>query len=70
MNRFSDIVEAADNLSPEEQAALVELLRHRLAERNRRELVIEVAEARAEFRNGDLKPGTASSIMGEILDES
>ena len=63
---FSDIVEAADNLSPDEQLALVEILQRRLAERNRAALVKDVADARQEFADGNAKRSTVSEIMDEL----
>ncbi len=62
---FSDVVEAADNLSPDEQLALVEILQRRLAERNRKQLLDDVAAARQEFASG-AEPKDVDSIIGEI----
>ena len=47
MPTFSDVVDAADDLSVDEQETLVEILRRRIAKRNREALVRDVAEARA-----------------------
>ena len=65
MVTFSDVVDATDNLSDDEQETLIEILRRRLAERNRQALVRDVADARAEFESGTLKPGTVNEIMDE-----
>jgi len=70
METFSDVVDATDRLSLDEQTALLELLRHRVAGRNRERLVQEVAEARSEYRNGSMKAATPQSIMDEVLRES
>ena len=69
MERFADIVDAADRLSSDDQIALVEILQHRLAEQGRREIVADVVDARSEYRRGQLKPGTANSIMDDIRNE-
>lgn len=62
---FSDVVEATDNLSPDEQLALVEILQRRLAERNRKQLLDDVQAAREEFsRVAKSKDG--DSILREI----
>ena len=70
METFSDVVDATDRLSLDEQTALLELLRRRVADRNRERLVLEIAEARSEYRNGNVKAATPQSIMDEVLRES
>lgn len=70
MNKFSEIAEAADNLSLDEQQTLLELLRHRIAERNREAIVRDVEESRLEFQQGNLKSSSVSEIMDEVKGES
>jgi hypothetical protein len=70
MITFSDVVDAADELSVEEQEALVEILRRRIARRNREALVRDVAEARAQFRAGQARTSSVSDIMEELRGES
>lgn len=70
MTTFSEIVDAADALSIDEQSTLLEILRHRIAERNRMKLVGEVAEARSEFASGHARPATVSEIMDDINGEA
>jgi hypothetical protein len=50
MTTFSEIVEAADLLSVDEQATLLEILQRRIATRNRASLVRDIAEARSELQ--------------------
>ena len=64
---FAQVLEAVDQLSPEEQEALVEIVRRRMAERGRKRLAAEVRRARKEFAQGRCKPGTVDEIMREIL---
>lgn len=64
---FNEVVEAADSLSVAEQEALIDILRHRLAETKRRELVAYVQEARAEYRSGQVQIAEISDIMDDIL---
>jgi len=70
MTTFSEIVDAADNLSTDEQQVLLELLHRRIAERNRAELVLEVAESRAEFADGRAEPSSVKDIMDEVRGET
>ena len=70
MERFADIVDAADRLTPDDQLALVEILKHRLPDHERRQIVDDVENARLEYGRGGLKSRTAKLIMDEIRDES
>lgn len=63
---FSDIVDAADTLTPEEQLALVEILQRRLAEQNRQSIIQDVAEAREDFSEGNCESVTVKEIMDRI----
>jgi len=70
MTTFSEVVDAADNLSVDEQETLVEILRRRIAKRNRDALARDVADARAEFQSGKTRPTSVSDIMDEVRRES
>jgi hypothetical protein len=70
MTTFSEIVEAADHLSVDEQVTLLEILQRRIATRNRESLVRDVAEARREFQAGQLRPASAREILAEVRGES
>ena len=66
MANFPDVVDATDDLSVDEQETLVQMLRRRIAERNRASLVHDVAEARAESEAGT----SVNDIMQEVRGES
>lgn len=70
MTKFSEIVDAADNLSVDEQEGLVEILRRRIAQRNRMTLTQEVSEARAEFLSGNTPAISVRDLMDEVSGES
>jgi hypothetical protein len=70
MTTFSDVVDAADDLSVDEQETLIEILRRRIAKRNREALVRDVAEARAEFQTGRASTSSVSDIMEDLRGES
>jgi len=67
---FSDIVEAADTLSDDEQQSLLEILRRRIAERNRQQMLSDVREARGEFANGQARPASVKEILDEAGGEA
>ena len=64
---FNDILEAADQLSLEDQAALVEVLNRRIHERRRDDFVCEVQQARRELEAGLGKVMTADDLIKEIF---
>jgi len=64
---FGDVLEAADQLSPEEQQELIAILHRRLAQAGRQRLVAEVQEARQEFAAGNCRAVTPEELMREIL---
>jgi hypothetical protein len=65
---FGDVVEAADQLSPEEQQALIDILHRRLAQAGRQRLAAEVQEARKDFEESRCHPVKADELMREILE--
>lgn len=70
MERFSDIVDAVNELPLDDQFALAQILKQRLAARERSEIVQDVADAKEEYRVEGLKPKSARSIMEEFRDDA
>ena len=64
---FAELVDAGDELSPEEQETLSDILRHRVAEARRRTIRVQVREARQQYGRGRCEPATTAEIMKEIL---
>ena len=64
---FGEVLEAADQLSQEEQEELIAILHRRLVQAARKRLAAEVQEARQEFAEGRCSPATPDEMMREIL---
>jgi hypothetical protein len=64
---FADILEAADQLTLQDQEELVRILEHRLREQKRAALVQDVREAQQEFAQGNCQLTTPEDLMKEIL---
>jgi len=64
---FNEILEAADQLSVDEQTTLIEVLRHRIIERRREELAREIQGARRELQAGQCQPKTPADLLKDIL---
>ncbi len=64
---FAEVLEAVDQLSSEDQQVLVEIVRRRASERNRKRLIAEVQEAQREFTEGRCQPMSPADLIDEIL---
>jgi len=64
--RLQQAIEIADALSPDEQRQLIEIVRRRLLQYQRAELVREVAEARQAYQQGQVHHGTVADLMNEL----
>ena len=64
---FGEVLEAIDTLSLEDQETLEEILRRRIIERQRAELVQDVQEAQHEFQAGQCRPVTPEELTQEIV---
>ena len=59
---FADVLEDAEQLTADEQEALMDILRHRLAELRRK----QIEAARSEFQQGRCRPVTPDDLIAEI----
>jgi hypothetical protein len=64
---FAEVLEAVDQLSADDQEALIEIVRRRALERSRRRLVEEAQEAQREFADGGCRKVTSEELIDEIL---
>jgi hypothetical protein len=64
---FEEVLEAADRLSLEEQEAITDILRKRMIDQRRKEVIKEVREAQKEFQAGRCRKATSQEILNEIL---
>jgi len=65
--RFAEVLDAADQLSLEEQTTLIEVLNRRLVEHRRDQLAEEIQQARREYAAGQCKPATSEQILKDLL---
>ena len=64
---FGDILEAAEQLPPEEREDLIRILQNRLREQKRTDLIQDVRESEREFAKGECQAVTPDELMKEIL---
>ncbi|MGE0608975.1 MAG: hypothetical protein AB7O62_17905 [Pirellulales bacterium] len=63
---FGQVLEAAGQLSLDEQTELIAILHRRLAQAERERLVSDLREAREEFAAGACKPTNPADLLREI----
>ncbi len=64
---FEEVLEAADRLPAEEQEIIIDILRKRIIEQRRKEIIKEVKTARTELLQGLCRPASPGEIIAEIL---
>lgn len=67
MKSYGQVLDSIEALPEEQQESLVDIVRKRIAERRRAELMKSVDEARKEFKSGKLRPATSAEIMRKVL---
>jgi len=65
--RFQTVIETVETLPPDDQLLLIEIIRQRLIQYRRKELITEVAEARQSYSHGDVQRGTTDDLLEEIF---
>lgn len=63
---FQEVLEAVEELPPEDQIMLLEIIRNRLVACRRGGLVAEVQEARAARKRGEVRRGTVSDLIQQL----
>ena len=65
--RFCDVLDAAEELTLDEQAELVEVMQRRLAEQRRERFMEELRQSQAEYARGEAKRVTSiDDLMKEL----
>jgi hypothetical protein len=63
---FSEVIEAIDRLSHDEQEALLDIVRRRMSEARRSRLIKAVREARQDYSAGEFRVVTPSELARDI----
>jgi len=66
--RFQEVIETVEALPSDDQALLIEIIRQRLIEHRRAQLVIEVGEARGAYKRDEVHRGTTADLMEEVAE--
>jgi len=63
---FQQAIDAVEQLAPDEQAMLIEIVRQHLIEERRMEIAAEISESRSAYERGDVTRGTAEDLLKEL----
>ncbi len=66
ISRFEALLENVEALPEEDQIALIDVIRHRLAARRRAEIAANIAETRAEYCAGQVQRGSVDELLSEM----
>jgi hypothetical protein len=66
LTTFDAILDAVEHLPADEQAELVDVIRRRLAESGRKQVVADATEARAEHAAGKTRVVSVDELMREL----
>ncbi len=61
-----EVLELIEKLPEEDKDLVIEIARHRLAAERRQTLLAEVAEARADYKAGDVQRGSVEELLAEL----
>ena len=64
---FADVVDAADHLTLDEQQTLLDLLKRRISEQERKQILQDVEDGRREYARGECRVATPEEIMKDVL---
>ncbi len=64
--RFQQAIETVEQLPPDDQALLIEIIRQRLIDQRRAEIAVEIKEARVAYQQGKVQRGTVADLMKEL----
>ena len=63
---FQTAIEGVERLPVDDQMLLVEIIRQRMIQHRRSELIMQVAEAREAYRIGNVRRGSADDLLQEL----
>jgi hypothetical protein len=66
-SHFQEAIETVEALPHEDQTLLIEIIYQHLIQQRRADLATEIAEARDAYRRGEVRRGTLTDLMEDLL---
>ena len=60
---FNDLVDSVDELPPEEQEVLADVINKTIIERKRNEIINDVIQGRKDYKEGNIRRGSVEDLM-------
>ena len=67
-SRFQQAIETVEQLPPDDQAMLIEIIRQRLVDQRRAKMAEEIAETRLAYQQGKVRRGNVADLMKELAE--
>ena len=64
---FAEILDAVESLEISEKEMLLDIIRHRLNEQRRNEIISDVKNGRQDYSKNNVKRGSSKDLMSELL---
>jgi len=65
-SHFQRVIEDVESLPVDDQILLIQIIRQRLTQQRRSDLIAEVAEARQAYQAGNVRRGTVEDLLKEL----
>lgn len=65
-SRFQQVIEAVEELPPDDQWLLIQIVRQRLIQHRREQLAADIAEAQADYREGRVRRGSVAELAEDL----
>ncbi len=66
ISTFQQALDVVEALKPEEQEILVDIVSKRLSQQRRSELIKEVAQAKSDYEQGQVRRGSVADLLSEL----
>ena len=66
ISTFQQALDVIEALKPEEQEILIDIVSRRLSQQRRPEVIEEVAQAKSDYEEGQVRRGSVADLMSEL----
>ncbi len=63
---FAEILEAVEELDISEREMLVDIIRHRISEHKRKQIISDVRQGRKDYSSGNVRRGSSKDLLEEL----
>jgi hypothetical protein len=60
---FENAIDSIELLEPDDQEIAIDIIKHRLIEKRRKEIIESIKQARIDYKDGNVKRGTVEELF-------